>query len=77
MRTWAFFIVVTLGTAAAGSGCASFNRAGGASGAAVVAGETKTERAESGAATDSVATNGSDTTGEAVASSARPHEVPR
>jgi hypothetical protein len=56
MRT--LLLAVTLGTVAAG--CASFNRPGGASGAAVVSGETKSQRAETGAATDSVATNGSD-----------------
>jgi hypothetical protein len=58
MRT--LLLVVTLGTVA--GGCASFNRPSGASGAAVVAGDTKSQRAESGAATNSVATNGSDTT---------------
>jgi hypothetical protein len=63
MRT--LLLVVALGTVA--GGCASFNRPGGATGAAVVAGETKLARAETGAATNSVATNGSDNTDVAVA----------
>jgi hypothetical protein len=70
MRT--ILVVVALGTVA--GGCASFNRAGGASGGAVVSGETKSERAETGAATDSIATNGSDTT---VAPNAMPTAQPR
>ena len=58
MRT--LLLVVALGTVA--GGCASFNRPGGASGGAVVTGEAKSQRAETGAATNSVATNGSDST---------------
>lgn len=61
MRTLLMLATVTLAT-----GCASFNRTGGANGAQVVSGETKTQSAETGAATDNIATsgsNGSDPTG--------------
>ncbi|MGZ3427706.1 MAG: hypothetical protein ACXVCV_13705 [Polyangia bacterium] len=57
MRT--ILLVVALATVAAG--CAGVSRGGGASGAAVVSGETKPAAAETGANTNSVATNGSDT----------------
>jgi hypothetical protein len=54
MRT--LLVMVALATA---GGCASINRSGGASGAAVVSGETKSPAAEAGANTDSIATSGS------------------
>jgi len=44
----------------ASGGCATINRSGGAGGAEVVSGEARTEASETGAATNSVATNGSD-----------------
>jgi uncharacterized protein YceK len=56
------YVLVAVAVGTLVGGCASFNRAGGAGGGEVVSGETKSERAETGAATDSVATNGSDTT---------------
>jgi uncharacterized protein YceK len=55
MRT--LLLIVAIATSAAG--CASVNRATGASGGAVVTGETRSARAESGADTDSIATSGS------------------
>ncbi|MCU1281653.1 MAG: hypothetical protein JWM53_5199 [bacterium] len=60
MRTRILFLAVALGTVA--GGCATMNRPGGAGGAEVVAGEAKTEASETGATTNQVATNGSDTT---------------
>jgi len=54
MRT--LLIMVTLVAA----GCASFNKSGGAGGASVTTGEARTEASETGAATNSVATNGSE-----------------
>jgi hypothetical protein len=56
-------VIVTLGTALAG--CATVNRGGGVSGAAAVSGESKSERAETGAATDNIAASGSETSGAA------------
>jgi hypothetical protein len=56
----------------AAAGCATVSSASGESGAAVVSGEDKSLGALTGAATDEPATNGSDTTGEAVPSTAKP-----
>jgi uncharacterized protein YceK len=42
------------------SGCASINKSGGAGGGSVTTGEARTEASETGAATNSVATNGSE-----------------
>ena len=44
----------------AGGGCASINRSGGAGGGAVTTGEARTEASETGAATNSIATSGSE-----------------
>lgn len=54
--------------ALATSGCAGARSLAGAGGAPAVSGATQDSRAQTGAATDSIATNGSDTTGEAVES---------
>ena len=55
MRT--VLIVVAL---VAGGGCASINSSGGAGGGTVVTGENRTVQSETGSATNSVATNGSE-----------------
>jgi hypothetical protein len=44
----------------ASGGCTSINRTGGAGGGSVTTGENRTEASETGAATNSVATNGSE-----------------
>jgi hypothetical protein len=55
-------------------GCATVSSASGAGGAEVVSGDTQSLSALSGAAGDNIATSGSDTTGQAVASDARPNQ---
>jgi hypothetical protein len=54
MRTALLLVALVAG------GCASINKSGGAGGGSVVTGENRTEASETGAATNSVATNGSD-----------------
>jgi hypothetical protein len=55
MRT----LILTVAIATTVAGCAGMNRASGTSGGPVVSGENRSNRAESGSDTDSVATNGS------------------
>jgi hypothetical protein len=55
-------------------GCATVSSASGAGGAEVVSGDTQSLSALSGAAGDNIATSGSDTTGQAVASDAKPNQ---
>jgi hypothetical protein len=55
------------------AGCATVSSASGA-GAEVVSGDTQSLSALSGAAGDNLATSGSDTTGQAVASDAKPNQ---
>ena len=59
-------VILSVAIATSVAGCASVNRSAGASGGAVVTGEERSVRAESGADTDSIATSGgnaSDPTG--------------
>src|SRR5205807_10351442 len=63
-----------LAAALALGGCATVSSASGAGGAEVVSGDTQSLSALSGAAGDNIATSGSDTTGQAVASDARPNQ---
>jgi hypothetical protein len=67
MRTWIMMFVLLV------AGCASVGGISGAGGGEVVSGEARSEAALTGSATDSVATNGSDTTGETIPSPARPN----
>ncbi|MCA1665071.1 MAG: hypothetical protein LC659_12520, partial [Myxococcales bacterium] len=55
MRT----LILTVAVATSLAGCAGMNRASGASGGSVVSGENRSNRAESGSDTDSIATSGS------------------
>jgi hypothetical protein len=73
MRTFMLAGLVALGTAGCAAGISS---GAGAGGAEVVSGETQIESALTGAATNSPATNGSVTTGEAIQSGARPRAAP-
>jgi len=67
MRT----LLLTVAIATSVAGCAGINRGGGASAGPVVSGEIRSSDAETGANTDSVATNGSNTTYPANGSPAR------
>lgn len=55
-------------------GCATVSSASGAGGAEVVSGDTQSLGALSGASANSIATSGSDSTGQSVASDARPNQ---
>ncbi len=68
------FLLAILGLGPLVCGCATVSSASGAGGAEVVSGDTQSLGALSGAAADDIATSGSNTTGEAGASDARPNQ---